>query len=215
MRIYSPKVDLRTTVEVKKMRSIKCGVLGDEIVGKTTLVLHTCGNKGSFEHVNFPLVYDKYTGVMAVGDQRTLLEVWDTTGQESYDGLRQLSYPETDVFIICFSVDCPKSLENVRAKWHPEVQRYCPNTPIILVGTKVDLRGNREVIAKLRREHLAPVTKKKGKRMKREIGAAEYVECSSLTGIGLEAVFEKAIEVFREPGRAGRRRRRRLKCSIM
>ena len=197
------------------MRSIKCVVLGDEIVGKSTLVLHVCRDKGSFEHTSFPLLYDKYTGIMAVGDQRTLLEVWDTTGRESFDGLRQLSYRETDVFIICFSVDCPKSLENVKAKWYPEVQRYCPNTPIILVATKVDLRDDREVIAKLRREHLTPITKKKGKRIKREIGAAEYVECSSPAGIGLETVFEKAIEVFRNPERAQRRRRRRPKCSIM
>ena len=57
--------------------------------------------------------------------------------------LRPLSYPQTDVFLICFSVTSPASFENVRAKWYPEVSHHCPNTPIILVGTKLDLREDK------------------------------------------------------------------------
>ena len=68
------------------------------------------------------------------------LGLWDTAGQEDYDRLRPLSYPQTDVFLVCFSVISPTSYENVRARWHPELMRYSPNTKIILVGTKTDLR---------------------------------------------------------------------------
>lgn len=42
--------------------------------------------------------------------------LWDTAGQEEYDRLRPLSYPETHVLLICFSVDVPASLENVEDK---------------------------------------------------------------------------------------------------
>jgi len=56
--------------------------------------------------------------------------------------LRPLSYPQTDVFLICFSLVSPASYENVRAKWFPEVSHHCPNTPVILVGTKLDLRDD-------------------------------------------------------------------------
>jgi len=63
-------------------------------------------------------------------------------GQEDYDRLRPLSYPQTDVFLICFSLINSSSYENVRAKWFPEITHHCPNTPIILVGTKLDLREN-------------------------------------------------------------------------
>ena len=41
------------------------------------------------------------------------LALWDTAGQEEYDRLRPLSYPETDIIFVCFAIDCPNSLENV------------------------------------------------------------------------------------------------------
>ena len=63
-----------------------------------------------------------------------------------------------DVFLICFSLVNPASFENVRAKWYPEVRHHCPNVPIILVGTKLDLREDRETIEKLKEKRLAPIT---------------------------------------------------------
>lgn len=62
------------------------------------------------------------------------LALWDTAGQEDYDRLRPLSYPDTDVILMCFSIDSPDSLENIPEKWTPEVKHFCPNVPIILVG---------------------------------------------------------------------------------
>lgn len=50
-------------------------------------------------------------------DGKTIsLGLWDTAGQEDYDRLRPLSYPQTDVFLICFSLVSPPSYENVRTK---------------------------------------------------------------------------------------------------
>ena len=68
------------------------------------------------------------------------LALWDTAGQEDYDRLRPLSYPDTDVILICFSIDSPDSLQNVVEKWTPEVRHFCPKVPVILVGNKRDLR---------------------------------------------------------------------------
>ena len=50
------------------------------------------------------------------------LSLWDTQGQDEYDKLRPLSYPDTDVILMCFSIDNPASLENIPAKWSPEVR---------------------------------------------------------------------------------------------
>jgi GTPase SAR1 family protein len=52
----------------------------------------------------------------------------------------------------------PASFENVRAKWYPEVRHHCPSTPIILVGTKLDLRDDKNTIDKLRDKKLQPIT---------------------------------------------------------
>jgi small GTP-binding protein len=75
-----------------------------------------------------------------VEDQQINLQLWDTAGQEDYKKLRPLSYPQTDVFMICFSVVSPTSLENVRNMWVPEVKEHCPNVPMVIVGVKSDLR---------------------------------------------------------------------------
>lgn len=74
------------------------------------------------------------------------LALWDTAGQEDYDRLRLLSYPDTDVIVMCFSIDLPDSLENIQDKWIPEVKHFCPNVPIILVGNKRDLRHDPDTI---------------------------------------------------------------------
>ncbi len=66
--------------------------------------------------------------------------LWDTAGQEDYDRLRPLSYPQTDVFLITFSLVNPSSFENVKSKWWPEVQHHWPKATVILVGTKLDMR---------------------------------------------------------------------------
>lgn len=51
-----------------------------------------------------------------IGGEPYTLGLFDTAGQEDYDRLRPLSYPQTDVFLICFSVVAPASFENVREK---------------------------------------------------------------------------------------------------
>lgn len=74
--------------------------------------------------------------------------MFDTAGQEDYDRLRPLSYPQTDVFLICFSCLSPQSLENVREKWIPELEHHCPGVPKLVIGTQSDLKQDPEVVAK-------------------------------------------------------------------
>jgi cell division control protein 42 len=112
-------------------------------------------------------------------------------GQEDYDRLRPLSYPQTDVFLVCFSVTSPASFENVKEKWFPEVHHHCPGVPCLIVGTQIDLRDDAQVIEKLARQKQRPVTTDQGERLARELGAVKYVECSALTQKGLKNVFDE------------------------
>jgi Ras-related C3 botulinum toxin substrate 1 len=60
-------------------------------------------------------------------------------------------------------------------KWYPEVSHHCPNTPIILVGTKLDLRDDKETIEKLKEKKSSPITFPQGLSMMKEIGAIKYL----------------------------------------
>jgi cell division control protein 42 len=117
-------------------------------------------------------------------------------GQEDYDRLRPLSYPQTDVFLVCFSVTSPASFENVKEKWFPEVHHHCPGVPCLIVGTQVDLRDDPQVMEKLQRQKQRPVAPEQGERLARELGAVKYVECSALTQKGLKNVFDEASSLF-------------------
>jgi Ras-related C3 botulinum toxin substrate 1 len=55
----------------------------------------------------------------------------------------------------------PSSFENVTSKWYPELKHHCPEAPIILVGTKIDLRDDRETLSALAEQGLSPC--KRGK----------------------------------------------------
>jgi small GTP-binding protein len=65
-----------------------------------------------------PTVFENYiTQTIHPPSGKTVeLALWDTAGQEEYDRLRPLSYPETDLLFVCFAIDCPNSLENVMDK---------------------------------------------------------------------------------------------------
>uniref|UniRef100_A0A3P8TZC7 Cell division control protein 42 homolog n=2 Tax=Amphiprion TaxID=80969 RepID=A0A3P8TZC7_AMPPE len=163
------------------MQTIKCVVVGDGAVGKTCLLISYTTNKFPSEYV--PTVFDNYAVTVMIGGEPYTLGLFDTAGQEDYDRLRPLSYPQTDVFLVCFSVVSPSSFENVKEKWVPEITHHCPKTPFLLVGTQIDLRDDPSTVEKLAKNKQKPITPETAEKLARDLKAVKYVECSALTQV--------------------------------
>ncbi|KFY82885.1 hypothetical protein V500_10276 [Pseudogymnoascus sp. VKM F-4518 (FW-2643)] len=174
--------------------SKKIVVVGDGGCGKTCLLISY--SQGYFPEKYVPTVFENYITypIHKKSGKAVELALWDTAGQEEYDRLRPLSYPETDLLFVCFAIDCPNSLENVMDKWYPEVLHFCPYTPLVLVGLKSDLRTKRTCIDLLKTQGLTPVTQEQGMAVAQKMGA-RYMECSSKEMRGVDEIFEQAIEV--------------------
>ncbi|KAF2273055.1 putative Rho GTPase Rho4 [Westerdykella ornata] len=206
---YGTNATRDTTLTEPPAYSKKLVVVGDGGCGKTCLLISY--SSGNFPEKYVPTVFENYithtphppTGKMVE------LALWDTAGQEEYDRLRPLSYPETDVLFVCFAIDCPNSLENVMDKvcsgtnlsrrshtnspqWYPEVLHFCPTTPMMLVGLKSDLRNKRNCIELLKTQGLTPVTPEQGRAVAEKMGAV-YMECSSKEQDGVEEIFDMAV----------------------
>lgn len=140
------------------------------------------------------------------------MALWDTAGQEDYDRLRPLSYPDSNVILICFAIDSPDSLDNVQEKWISEVLHFCQGVPIILVGCKTDLRYDPKTIEELKRTSQRPVTTDEGQAIAQKIGALKYLECSAKTQEGVKEVFEHAT---RAALMVKDKERKKTKCLIL
>lgn len=169
---------------------VKVVVVGDQGAGKTCLLIAYTTNAFPTDYI--PKVFDNYSSRLPGA---VLLSLWDTASEEIYDRLRPLSYPGTTVILCCHSVVEPSTVENIRTRWIPELRHHCPQVPIILVGTKTDLRSDPEVVARLAEKGVQPLTPELGDRLVREFGAASYLETSALLRSGLKVLFDRVFEL--------------------
>ncbi|KAG7021470.1 Rac-like GTP-binding protein 3, partial [Cucurbita argyrosperma subsp. argyrosperma] len=214
-------------------RFIKCVTVGDGAVGKTCMLICYTSNKFPTDYI--PTVFDNFSANVVAEGTTVNLGLWDTAGQEDYNRLRPLSYRGADVFILAFSLVSRASYENVLKKvintsfflyyalsssclqvgisdglvldqWIPELQHYAPGVPVVLVGTKLDLREDKFYLA----DHpgLVPVTTSQGEELRKQIGAMYYIECSSKTQQNVKAVFDAAIKVVIKPPQKQKEKRK-------
>ncbi|KAL9959589.1 hypothetical protein ACROYT_G032923 [Oculina patagonica] len=164
----------------------KLVIVGDAACGKVSILTAFCKDQS----VYVPRVFENYATKIEVDGTTVELALWDTSGQEDFQKLRPLSYPDTDVILMCFSIDSPDSLENIQERWTPEVRHFCPNVPIVLVGNKKDLRNDEYVKKKLSKMKQEPVKSEEGSLVCERINAYAYMECSAKTREGGDCVFD-------------------------
>ncbi|XP_071033337.1 rho-related BTB domain-containing protein 1 isoform X2 [Parasteatoda tepidariorum] len=209
---------------------VKCVVVGDTAVGKTRLICaRACNARLTLSQLlttHIPTVwaidqYRIYKEVLersceVVDGVNVSLRLWDTFGDHDKD--RRFAYGRSDVVLLCFSIANPMSLRNCKVIWYPEIRRFCPSTPIVLVGCKNDLRymyrdeqflslcrdrspffrGNHPCVSSRFPEFGRPLREcdilspEQGRQVAKEIGAP-YYETSVLTHFGVNEVFENVI----------------------
>jgi Ras-related C3 botulinum toxin substrate 1 len=193
-QVYTTLVKLRahlsTHADDGTDSRIKLVVVGDGAVGKTSMLISYA--KGSFPETYVPTVFENYTATINYKEKKILLHLWDTAGQEDYDRLRPLSYPGSDIVLLCFSLVTEASYNSIKEKWYPEVDHYVKDVPTILVGTKVDLREAKAPDPGT--GEFKPVSTEMGQKLAKEIGAERYIEVSAKTNANLQELFQQAVE---------------------
>lgn len=171
--------------------SIKLVVVGDDGVGKTCLLISYTSNAFPSDYV--PTVFDDYSANILVNGVSVGLGLWDTAGAEDYDRLRPLAYPGTDVFLLCYSVVCQTSYDSITTKWINEIRQYDDKVPIVIVGTKIDLRDDTATINILKQSNMEPLTQTQGETLAKTMKAKKYIECSALNQSNLSKTFNYSI----------------------
>jgi len=165
-------------------KEVKIVTVGDGAVGKTSVLITYSTDKFPTKYV--PTVFDNFSTDVMVEAKKVIMELWDTAGQEDYDRLRPVCYQNCDAFIVCYSIVDPISLEHVQTKWIPEINKFAPDVPFVLVGTKMDLREEADECVDLAT----------AQKMATDLGAAcEVIECSAKTQNALKHVMIEAARI--------------------
>ncbi|XP_074403939.1 rho-related GTP-binding protein RhoE isoform X2 [Zonotrichia albicollis] len=155
-RRASQKLSSKAVMDPNQNVKCKIVVVGDSQCGKTAL-LHVFA-KDCFPESYVPTVFENYTASFEIDTQRIELSLWDTSGSPYYDNVRPLSYPDSDAVLICFDISRPETLDSVLKKWKGEIQEFCPNTKMLLVGCKSDLRTDVSTLVELSNHRQTPVS---------------------------------------------------------
>lgn len=178
--------------EPQKAVSGKIVVVGDGACGKTCLLEVFKRNKFPDEYI--PTVVDNFVKEVKVNENENVtLTLWDTAGQEDYDSVRPLSYKDTDLVLLCYTIENSQVLSNTPKKWLFEIKNYCPSANFFLIGLKKDLRDEKN-----NENNKGLVSYEEGHVMANDIGAISFFECSAKTGENVDVIFLESAKYIKE-----------------
>ena len=206
-------------------RPRKILVLGDMMSGKSNLISAYCSDK--FNETYVPTICRCMETDATVWGEKINLVVVDISGRDDFEPLRRRAYHKMDAAIICYPVDSTDSFERVHSFWVPELRRFAPKAPFVVVGTKRDIRDEardrleEQKMLKGEEEELKMagrlsaeatfvkefVSHDRGKRMSNNLGAAGFYECSSIYRDGTRKLFEGVTKVALQKSRRKKKTR--------
>jgi len=167
------------------IKNIKCAIVGDGTVGKTTFLRKYCENIYSSKYK--PTEFNIYNKTIHYNDYIINLTFYDMAGQDDYRNLRKQYYDDTiDIFIVAFAINNRDSFNNIIEKWIPEIQgnNIINNKPLLLIGTKLDIRQLCDNI----------ILEEEGNMMAETL-FCQYFECSSFFGTNITNIVDKIIDI--------------------
>ena len=181
----------------KVTKILKIGVMGDGTVGKTSILLSYITHGFVVDYT--PTVFDNFSAIEEVDGEVVNVILWDLAGQDEYSAVRNTCCKDCkyDVLLLCFSTVLRDSFDNIKHKWLPEIRRF--NTelpPIILVGTKTDLRDGSDD---------SQIGRKQGEKLAKELKMQGYLECSAKDPDSVGRIIVDAIKIILDQDKASRK----------
>ncbi|ORY50481.1 hypothetical protein BCR33DRAFT_713272 [Rhizoclosmatium globosum] len=158
-------------------------VLGDGAVGKTALTIQYCLNN-FVEHYD-PTIEDSYRKQVVVDNESCILEILDTAGQEEYAAMGDQWLRMGDGFLLVYSITSRQSFNRVK-RFHEHMirVRQTDATPMVLVGNKCDMPGERQV------------STQEGLELSKILKCA-FIETSAKSKYNVENAFHLSVRVLR------------------
>lgn len=170
-------------VETKQQKlnlTYKICVFGDSGVGKTTFINRYLTNK-FYENIKSTLGAAIHIKLLDIENGKVTLQVWDFGGEEKFKFLIPSYAQGCSGGIFIFDLTNYESLINV-INWLPEFRKVSKNFPILMVGSKLDLKEER-VCNKEEALDLMELHK-----------LHNYLECSSKTGDNVQTIFSLLLK---------------------
>jgi small GTP-binding protein len=159
-------------------------VIGAEMVGKSSLVNRFVDDTFN-ENITRTLAIDYKSKKINNNNITRVIRIWDTAGQERYNAITQGYYRQGDCILLCFSIINRTSFEKLDY-YLSMIKKYAKSDAlIILVGTHQDKQNNRVINLEEIKEF-------------KDFNSYnfEYFEISSKTGVGINELFNRCIELL-------------------
>ncbi|XP_048024867.1 EF-hand calcium-binding domain-containing protein 4B [Megalobrama amblycephala] len=125
-------------------RLFKIVLVGNSSVGKTSLLRRFCDDcfhPGTCATVGI----DYSVKTLTVDNSQVALQMWDTAGQERYRSITKQFFRKADGVVVVYDITNEQTFTAVR-QWLASVQEGAgEDIPIMLLGNKTDLDGQREI----------------------------------------------------------------------